>query len=190
MNRHYAVAAAAFLSAIAVSAYANTKKHSMPVGAPYPGAPVSGQPGQLPTTVNAPGALTPSPIYVYDGGSGSIPPVQYYSLIAPAFFVGGLGAVDATGGYDGGSPPGVLVRESGQLVSTTMPAFTILNHNYTNAPECHCGTALGTSFVKTCASQLDAGVGGPAGDGGPVTTVVMSTNDVDGGTFWYDCIGY
>lgn len=185
--KHYTVAAVAAVLVLSCVALAG-KRHSY--AAPYPGAAVTGQPGQLPTTVNAPGALTLNPIYVYDGGNGSIPPVQYFPLIAPAFFVGGLGPTNALVGFDGGSVPGVELEEPGQIVSTTMPAFTVLNHNFTNAPECHCGTALGTSYVITCSAQLDAGVGGPAGDGGPVTTVVVNTNDKDGGTFWFDCIGY
>lgn len=185
--KHYLVAVAALLACSSI-AVAKNKSHTF--GAPYPGAPVSGQPGQLPTTVKAPGALVIPDTFVYDGGLGSEPPVQLFSLVAPAFFISGLGPAEALGGFDGGSVPGVLVKEPGELTSVTMPAFTVLNHNYTNAPECHCGVALGTSYVITCQSQLDAGVGGPAGDGGPVTTVVMNTSDKDGGTFWFDCIGY
>lgn len=189
--KHFIVALVAFVTAIGATAYAG-KKHASPVSAPYPGVAVSGQPGQVPLIVNMPNALTPNTQFVWDGGPGSAPPVQIFPVLAPSyhFLVGGE-AISLVG-LDGGGVPGVELEERGQIISATMPTFTVLNHIFTAPPNCMCTWALGngTSVIKTCQAQEDAGVGGPAGDGGPVTTVVIATSDADGGTLNYDCIGY
>ena len=184
------IAIAALCAAGLALAEPKVKKHN--VKAPYPGVPVTGQPGQIPNVVNAPGALTTQPIFGWDGGSGSAPQVTIFPLLAASYhFVSGGEAV-ALVGLDGGSVPGVMEEERGQIVSATMPTFTVLNNNFHSAPTCICSITTATSNVvlDQCQGQLDAGVGGPAGDGGPVTTVSVNSKDADGGTFAYDCIGY
>jgi hypothetical protein len=152
---------------------------------------MAAQPGAIPLTVNMPNALTTNTQFVWDGGSGSAPSVTIFPVLAPSYHVLSGGIVAAEAGFDGGAVPGVLKHERLSLVSLTMPTFTNLNNLFNGLPECTCAQTSGTSIVKTCVAQQDAGATlGPTADGGPVTTVVIDTVGEDGGTYTIDCLGY
>lgn len=158
---------------------------------------MAAQPGQLPSAVYLPGAPLAFPAVVFQGDAGApgaatgLPAVTTFPIYAPTFFEGPGGAITlAERGFDGGGLPGNIFHEHTQLTSLTMPAITVLNGLYTGFPECSCSWVTGTSIITQCTSAQDAGVNGPAGDGGPVTTVVVTTTDKDGGTVAIDCYGY
>jgi hypothetical protein len=156
-------------------------------------------PANLPQTLYLPGAATTTAgqFPVFDGGNGSLPAVQNFNILAPAFLTSTnqgtapTGFVPSITGVDGGIPPGIFYEEVGTLTSATSPAFTSLWHSFATAPTCQCTISSGASSINVCQTQQDAGFAIQYGlDAGPVTTVVIGTLAQDGGTWNYDCKGY
>ena len=156
-----------------------------------PGA--TGQPGQLPSQVFAPGIAGQQAYFVYDGGPSAIPPVQDIPIFAPAFFIGGsagiggYGVVTAISGLDGGPVPGVLFQEVGTVISG---GGTVATNTQRNFSPWDGGVGLAAA---TCAATPIV----CSGNGGCTATCVATTDGgvtqvnitSDGGLWRYDLLG-
>ena len=188
--KNYFVAVAALL--LACAAVAGEKHHRLGVTI-GPGA--TGQPGQLPSQVFAPGIPGPQAYFVYDGGPSAIPAVQDVPLFAPAIFIGGsagiggYGVVESISGWDGGPAPGVLFSEVGIIVTAGGTVQTNTNRNFSAADG---GVGLAAAICQ-CGAIVAAGA-----SSGSITGCYMTTDGgisqvnltSDGGEFSYSCIGY
>lgn len=142
---------------------------------------MAANPAVLPQTIYVPGAATTTAgqFPVFDGGTGSLPPVQTFSLYAPAYFAQN-GTVAPAGGFDGGLPVAFMF-EPFTVTSATSPVIQNLASPFTQPPMCLCGVASGPGdTISKCAGAIDAG---------PQPNVVIATTTADGGTFTGVCFG-